>query len=108
MILKLPTNTEAIIRRLLAGVENVGDYRRIGEHCQPFEPISVEMIGPGIISVAQTYIEQGDVMWDPMVELFVTDDGIYPITFEMSLPPTYQRAAEVRNGKLAILHDLTY
>ena len=108
MSLKLPSRTEVIVRRLLEGVEKVGDYRRIGEHGHTFEPISIEMIGPTVISVAQSYIEQGDIMWDPMVELFLGEDGISPLTFEMSMPPTYQRAAEVRNGQLLILNDLWY
>lgn len=108
MTLKLPPKTDAILRRLMDGIEKVGDFRCIGEHGEPFEPISVEMIGPSVISVAQTYIEQGDVMWDPMVELFVGDDGIYPLTFEMSLPPVYQCAAVLKDGRLAVVNDLSY
>jgi hypothetical protein len=43
-----------------------------------------------------------------MVELFLGDDGIYPLIFEMSLPATYQRAAEIRHGQLFILNDRWY
>ena len=61
-----------------------------------FEPLSFEWIDSNRISVMHTYTQNGDLMYDPMIEYEVDGDAktLTAVAFQQSMPPLYQERQE--------------
>jgi hypothetical protein len=57
-----------------------------------FEPLSLEWTFGDRLSVMQTYVQEGDLMYDPMIEFAVnsSDKTMTAVRFQQSMPPLYQ------------------
>jgi len=69
--------------KLLAGLEYGGakTHRKI-EGMVGMMPISAEVVGKNLFAVSHTYIQNGDVMFDPEVVFFRAADGrLYPARY---------------------------
>jgi hypothetical protein len=61
-----------------------------------FEPLSIEWIGTGRLSVMQTYVQEGDLMYDPMIVYEVDRENrtMTAVEYEQSNFALYQRVTE--------------
>jgi hypothetical protein len=64
------------------------------------EPLSLEWIDDGKISVMHTYKMNGDLCYDPMIVLKIDNDAktLTAVEFEQSIPPLYQQIDEDGTG----------
>ena len=106
-MMKLNTKSLRIFKALTAGITKLGDHKSL-KAVDGIMPLSVEYVeyGPGqtpVISLAHHYIQDVDVMWDPMMSFWVQDqDAIFAISFEQSLPPVYYRSVKWEDGKTLV------
>ena len=74
-----------------------------------FEPLSVEMQGD-ILALAHTYVQNGDLMWDPRIDFKVDYDNkkVTPISYENSGLGVYEEydIAEPTPQLIEKLHEL--
>jgi hypothetical protein len=76
-----------------------GKYQHLRLKSPGLEPLSLEWIDKNSISVMHKYVQNGDLMYDPMVT-FAVDRGAKTMTaaeFQQSAPPLYQQKQD--NGK---------
>jgi hypothetical protein len=81
-----------------------GTYEYMKLESPGFEPLSIEFIGDGRVSVMHTYTMNGDLMYDPMM-MFDIDRDARTMTaheFEQSMPPLYQRVTEQNGDGLSV------
>jgi hypothetical protein len=69
------------------------EYIRIEN--KPFQRLVIESIGNGprglpMISVAHTYLQNGDVMYDPEMTFEVSSHGLLPISYQLDPMGIYQ------------------
>lgn len=94
-----------VFQRLAEGLREPGEHRTIDNAPGAFMPVGIELLYHSphgtTYSINHHYIQNGDVMWDPMMEFLRTADGrIIPMTFEQSNPPVCHRAAWIEDGEL--------
>jgi hypothetical protein len=61
---------EALARREGIDLTRVGAYMRF--EMAPYQPMYVETIAPGLVAVAHTFVQYGDVMKDPEIVFSTT------------------------------------
>lgn len=110
MLKSISPKSLVIFRKLMEGLNNVGDSRRFGDFGDAFMPVSVEIIGrpdfPGkmreeakLVSVAHYFEQQGDYVADPDVVFLTGKDAAYPMVFQQGgIPPIYQETAKIEGG----------
>lgn len=71
-------------------VDGTFDYIRF--ESAGFEPIYIEKIGEDVYAMAHTYVEFGDLMYDPEMTFQIDTQNrrISMLSFEQSSPPVYQ------------------
>jgi hypothetical protein len=78
-----------------------GEYSYMRLESKGFEPLSLEWISGGTISVMHTYEQNGDLCSDPMMTFRIdrTEKTMAADSFEQSIPPVYQYFDENGVGK---------
>lgn len=91
---KLNKKATAIFRRLTDGL--TGDHHK-HDNTPGFMAVSIEIIAKSpmgqIVAVAHYYEQCGDLMADPDMTFMVTEDGVFPMTFQQDNLGLYQKAA---------------
>ncbi len=99
---KLNKQAEKVFRKLITGITKVGDHRTIDTSDGTFMPVIVEAVDYHhrglVVSVSHTYVQQGDVMYDPEVCFLVVDSGIYAMSYR-------QDALGINQVAMIIKHD---
>lgn len=100
-----------IFERLVDTFEPVmtGDTNYQKYEADGYQPLSVEMRGD-ILTVAHTYVQNGDLMWDPRIDFKVDYDNkkVMPISYENSGLGVYEEydIAEPTSQLIEKLHEL--
>jgi hypothetical protein len=93
----------AVFQVLIEGLDDLGDAKKIDNTEGTFMPVHVDFLGQNkngrIFAMAHHYIQNGDVMQDPDMTFLVTDQGVYPLTFQQDSLAIYQEAAGIENGQ---------
>jgi len=93
----------AVFHKLIEGLDDLGDARKIDNTDGAFMPVHVDFLWQNkhgrVFAVAHHYIQNGDVMQDPDMTFLVTEQGIYPLTFQQDNLAIYQEAAGIENGQ---------
>lgn len=107
----LNTNARAVFHSLIKGLEQPGDAKKIDNTDGAFMPVHVDFVWQNehgrIFSVAHNYIQNGDVMADPDMTFLVTDQGIYPMTFQQDNLAFYQEAIGVEEEQVIVYDSKT-
>jgi hypothetical protein len=97
-----------VIERLAAreGIDlwTVGSYAKF--EMAGYQDLCLEVIGPGLIAVAHTFVQNGDLMFDPeIVFSMTTGEGWAPVEITQHPVGNYQRVAEVgHHGQITHLN----
>jgi antirestriction protein ArdC len=92
-----------------------GEYRYLRLESTGFDPLSVELVGRDRVSVMQTYTQNGDLMYSPMMSYQIDRAAktLTAVEYQNSNPPLYQRIDEDGighsvdgNGKERIFRNL--
>jgi antirestriction protein ArdC len=78
-----------------------GEYGYLRLESGGLEPLSIEWIGDGRISVMHTYTMNGDLMYDPMMEFEIDNDAktMNAVAYEQSMPPLNQYIGDEGIGR---------
>ena len=100
----LTKQATSIFRNCIAGLDTVGNHRRIGEADSGYMPLSVECIGTWgtgkIYSLAHYSEQNGDLMADPEMTFLVGATGlVFLLTYRNDFVGIEQVAAEPTPGK---------
>ncbi len=105
---KLTQKAAQVFLKLIEGLNEVGDSKKIDNCHGTFMAVHVEMIRKTtqpvgfVYSVAHYYESNGDLVCDPdMTFLFLSAGTIIPLTFEQG-GILYQEAATLEDGKLLV------
>ncbi|GHV33640.1 hypothetical protein FACS1894187_02460 [Synergistales bacterium] len=81
-----------------------GEYNYLKLESDGFEPLSVEHIGDDQVSIMHTYVQEGDLMYDPMINFKINteDRTLTPMAYQQSMPPLYQEFDEKNNTWLSV------
>ena len=71
-----------------------GEYSYMHFESTMYEPLSVEKIGNNLISIMQTYVQNGDLMRDPDIVLDISHNRASSVSFENSGTGTYEEYTE--------------
>lgn len=76
------------------------DYIRF--ESDAFEPLYIERIAPGQLAIAHTYVQNGDLMYDPEIVFAIDSDSeeLLPLSYEQSNPPLYRTVYEEAGSDL--------
>jgi len=77
------------------------EYSYIRYESEGFDPLTIEWVGENRLSIMHTYVQNGDLMYSPMMVFEVTDDKFSAVEYEMSCPPLYQYIDEDGTGHSA-------
>lgn len=103
--------------RLACGETGSGEPIEVEPPSKGYMPLTIEVVGSGPldgtarIGVSHHYTQEGDVMYDPWVELLIPTDPRHadnvvnwaPCAFEMTLPPTRREVYRVDgDGKVRV------
>jgi len=69
------------------------------ENGEGYQPLSINVIGVGLVSVAHTYVQYGDLMYDPEI-VFNVNMRWLPVSFTQSGTGYH---AEAGNGRYLVL-----
>lgn len=66
------------------------DYIRF--ESDTYEPLYIERIGRNEIAIAHTYVQNGDLMYDPEIVFHLDPEkkALHPVSFQQSAPPIWQ------------------
>ena len=94
----LNPKAQAIFDKLIDGLKNPGDSRKIDNSNGAFMAVHVECIdrrlGQPVFSIAHYHEQNGDLCCDPDMTFWLKDGHAYPLTFEQA-GVIYQVAARV-------------
>jgi hypothetical protein len=70
--------------KLIAGLDNVGDSKKVDTAKGAFMAVSVEKIGEHLFSVSHYFKQNGDLVPDPDMVFYHSDidDEFYPVSFQ--------------------------
>jgi len=92
-----------ILETLIAGLKHPGDYRKI-DNSKSFMVVHInfltKVIEGNIYSISHTYIQEGDVMFDPEVCYIKIKDDYYPISYCQHNLGIDQECVIFENGKI--------
>ncbi|MEO8901159.1 MAG: hypothetical protein ABI488_05750 [Polyangiaceae bacterium] len=85
-----PKSAATVLDKLVAGLVEPGDARKVDNTNGAFMPAHVELVGRNehgvVFSVAHYYQANGDLVADPEMELLRDQDGSwYPVSITMTL-----------------------
>ena len=69
-----------------------------------FMPLNITAYGKGRVAVNHSYIQQGDMMFDPEIMFLTLCDGWYAATYEQHNMGIYQVAVEINDGNLEYIN----
>lgn len=100
----LAEQATSIFNKCIAGLDAVGDSRRIGDRNSGYMPLIVECIGEWglgkIYSLAHYSEQNGDLMADPEMTFLVGQGGlVFPLTYRNDFVGVDQVAAEPTQGQ---------
>jgi hypothetical protein len=105
---KLTQKAAQVFLKLIEGLNEPGDSKKIDNTNGAFMPVHVELLRKTtqpvgfVFSVAHYYESNGDLVCDPdMTFLFLSAGTIIPMTFEQG-GLIYQEAATLEDGKLLV------
>lgn len=88
-----------VLNQLVAGLDGIGDARKIDNARGTFMAVSVDRVGFDTFSVAHYFTQNGDAMADPDVVFYRgRDGGWYPTEVTMSATGYYRRCVEFEGG----------
>ncbi len=105
---KLNQKATQVFLKLIEGLNDVGNSKKIDNAAGSFMAVHVEIIGKPdcehitagwIVSVAHYYEQHGDLVCDPDCTFLVTKGNVFPMTFEQG-GIVYQVAAKFEEGKI--------
>lgn len=82
-------------------VDGTLDYVRF--ESDTYEPLYIERLGENQLAMAHTFVQNGDLMYDPEVVFFIDEEHklLRPLTYEQSDMGVYQRVYDPDDQKLA-------
>jgi hypothetical protein len=99
----LNAKAETVFNKLIEGLTQAGDHKKIDNANGTFMALNIDVLEviPEMmrVSLAHNYVQQGDVMADPDVELAVMPTGVFPLTFQQDNLGIYRRWAWQEDGQ---------
>jgi hypothetical protein len=68
-------------RKLVEGLDHVGDAKRIDEGGPGIMAVSVERVDASLYSIAHYYVQNGDMMRDPEMLFLEDGDALFPVYY---------------------------
>ena len=107
---KLNRKSTKIFNQITAGLNSENPYRKLGEDGETFMPVHVDYLYETehgtVYAIAHNYRQNGDTMADPDMEFLVNKLGIFPMTYQLDGLGIFQRAIEIRDGRLLYARKL--
>ena len=96
----------AVLEHLIKGLE-VGGAAKFNNAPRMFMAVCVDRLSARHYSVAHYYEQNGDLMADPDMTFYRTEDGqFYPCSFQQDSLAVYQEGLEIReDGTIVSLHE---
>jgi hypothetical protein len=97
----------AILDTLTAGLTDENLHRKIDNAPGAFMPAVIEKIGPNRFSVAHYFVERGDLVADPDLELVRQDGAWFPVAVTQLLGSTIAAKTDAA-GRIVSYHRRAY